>query len=241
MNDYPTQPKGPMTLKQALVGEFREYADQIISVAGKTLTTDQLIYASKEDLYSTCLFPLNLGKIPANSQQQVHRVPFGQAGQGFTNALTFSETNNPWGSRAQGNEAYIAFGVGFDFYATSGAGSFDPIPLQDLNDLALAQDLDWGLQIGGGPFRVQGLLGRFPYGSGLYAAGIDAAGNAGPQNGGPNVPVRKQATPLVFSPNIDTLITIGVGGGALGTFVQAGANAIAVRCYLTGFRITLPA
>ena len=252
-----------MTLDQVLVGELAPYANQVLSVAGKTVATNQILYASQEDLWSTCGIVLAGGNVPANVEQRLYQLEAGQTGQGFTVGLSQAETNSPWGSRAQGNETYLCYSIGFEFYATSGVGSLAPIPISSVTDIAtLGQNLFWSLQMGGGPERAMGLLGQYPWGAGAYAASsmaIDSAipqvpivttaaavatgfRDGGAQNGGPNVPQRKRATFLPFPPNIDVIIKIKSGSSALnlsGQFV--GTEAIAVKACMRGFRVTLPA
>lgn len=256
-----------MTLDKVLTGELAPYADQIVSVAGKTLATNQIMYASQEDLWSTCGFGLVGGALPANSNQRVYQLQAGETGQGFTVGLSTSETNSPWGSRAQGNETYLAYGIGFEFYSTTGVGSLAPIALASITDVQLlAMNLFWTLQVGGGPERAMGLLGQYPYGAGAFAGatatGLINAGlpvdapavgtavannltlfrDAGAQNGGPNVPMRKRAAFLPFPPNIDLIIRIQSGSSALNLGPQfVGTEAIAVKAYMRGFRVTLPA
>lgn len=254
-----------MTLDQVLVGDLAPYAQQVVSVAGKTIATNQILYASQEDLWSTCGLPLVGGNVPANAEQRLYQLEAGQTGQGFTVGLSQAETNSPWGSRAQGNETYLCYSIGFEFYSTTGVGSLAPVPISSITDIqTLGQNLFWTLQMGGGPERAMGLLGQYPWGAGAYAAsvyGVDAttpqvpgsvttsAGavstgfrDGGAQNGGPNVPQRKRATFLPFPPNIDVIIKIKSGSSALNLGPQfTGTEVIAVKACMRGFRVTLPA
>ena len=253
-----------MTLDQVLVGELAPYAQQVVSVAGKTIATNQILYASQEDLWSTCGLPLVGGNVPANAEQRLYQLEAGQTGQGFTVGLSQAETNSPWGSRAQGNETYLCYSIGFEFYSTTGVGSLAPVPISSITDIqTLGQNLLWTLQMGGGPERAMGLLGQYPWGAGAYAASTFAVAVADPQipvvgtavanatngfrdggaqNGGPNVPQRKRATFLPFPPNIDVIIKIKSGSSALNLGPQfSGTEAIAVKACMRGFRVTLPA
>jgi len=60
-------------------------------------------------LYSTHAFPLNTAL--ANSNNRVFTTPLGQNGQGFTTALTKTETNLKEGGRIPSGQAYDVYGV----------------------------------------------------------------------------------------------------------------------------------
>ena len=234
--------------------ELRDYADQVIEVAGKAFTVKDLVYVNQEDFYSTCGFvPDSNGLLAANSQSRLWQAPIGSAGQGFTTPLTVSETNNTVGSRFGGNELLLTYAVGFEFAVLTSASNLIPTTdrLFDQDIRNLGMGLSWSLQIGSGISRVQGVLGQFPYGAGAYigaATAIDSDLTAlttavyAAQNGGPNVPARKRSSLLVFPPNIDINITI-----ANGTAIQLddtagtwGSKVIAVRGNMRAFRFTVP-
>lgn len=218
--------------------ELRDFAALPLSVAGKTIALGDLVYASQEDRWSTCGFPIVSTAIAANSKQRIFQNNIGEVGQGFTVAATETETNNENGSRFQGNEVYVATGLGYQFYSTTGANSLLNTPIAEIADvLKLADGLYWTHKVGAGPERKIGSLSQFPYGAGVYAPGILSGNDAGAQNGGPNVPMRKFAMPMVFPPNIEVVLNV-----ACGTAVDAltATGLIAVRAYLRGYRFTLP-
>ena len=233
--------------------ELRDYADQVIEVAGKAFTVKELVYVNQEDFYSTCAFvPNGTGIIAANSQQRLWQTPVNSAGQGFTGALTTSETNNTVGSRFGGNELLLTYAVGFEFYVATSVS--DPAPvnqrLLDTDVKSLGMGFTWSLQIGSGISRIQGVLGQYPYGAGVYiGAGTAIATNVDPiafaaQNGGPNVPVRKRSSLLAFPPNIDLNITIANGSAIqlsdLPDSNWNNAKVLAVRGNMRSFRFTVP-
>lgn len=233
--------------------ELRDYADQVIEVAGKAFTVKDLVYVNQEDFYSTgCFTPSSAGVIAANSNIRMWQTPVNSAGQGFTAPLTLSETNNTVGSRFGGNELLLVYSVGYEFATATSAANPAPLTqrLLDSDVKNLGLNLFWSLQIGSGISRVQGVLGQYPYGAGAYigaataaAADVDQVAYAA-QNGGPNVPARKRSSLLAFPPNID--ININIGNGSAITLVDLpssswdGTKVLTVRGNMRAFRFTVP-
>lgn len=241
---------------------LQPYADQVISVAGKTIAVRDLVYVSQEDLFSAGYAAVASNAVAANTSVRLFQIKPGETGQGWTAGVDAAVTNNENGDRFQGNEIYLATGIGFEFMASTGATSFQFLPLTSIRDVqTVGNTFQWSLQIGSGPSRVKGKLAQYPYGAGGYAVGTITAATggtlsntadnytgAGAQNGGPNVPMRKFDSPLVFPPNIDVKISVANGAAAslvtslIGT--AAGTSAVGglvIIGYLRGFRMTLPA
>lgn len=242
------------------------YADQIISVAGKTLAVKDLVYSSQEDIYGVCAFAKTAGVVNANQSQEMFSLKPGDIGQGFTVAATLSETNNTNGTKFQGNELYLATGIGFDWYMAKSAA--DPTPLvlgyQDVLTASATNPLtSWDMKalgfnffvsvlIGSGTERVYGNIGQYPIGSQTFDGGIAAGSGDGgsfqfaskmyevsPANGGPNCPMRDLTSPLVFPPNIDFHIYVA-NKTAVDVLNNSSTPVVACRGVLRGFRMTLP-
>lgn len=241
---------------------LQPYADQVVSVAGKTIAVRDLVYVSQEDLYSACFNTVASNAVAANTSTRLFQIKPGEIGQGWTAGVDQAVTNNENGDRFQGNEIFLATGIGFEFMASTGSTSFQFLPLTSIRDVqTVGNTYQWSLQIGSGPVRTKGKLLQYPYGAGAYAAGTITAATvetlsntadnytgAGAQNGGPNVPMRRFDSPLVFPPNID--VKISVFNGAAATLVTsligtaAGTSAVGglvIIGNLRGFRMTLPA
>lgn len=234
--------------------ELRDYADQVVEVAGKAFTVKELVYVNQEDFYSTGgLVPDSNGLIAANSQFRLWQTPIGSAGQGFTAPMTVSETNNTQGSRFGGNELLLVYSVGFEFAVLTSVSSLIPTTdrLFDQDIRNLGMGLSWSLQIGSGISRVQGVLGQYPYGAGAYigaATAIDTdlttltTAVYAAQNGGPNVPARKRSSLLAFPPNIEININVQNGSAIQldDTAATWGSKVLAVRGNMRAFRFTVP-
>lgn len=240
---------------------LQPYADQIISVAGKTIAIGSLVYVSQEDLFSAAFATVTSNAVAANTSVRLFQLKPGETGQGWTAGVDSFVTNNENGDRFQGNEIYLATGIGFEFMASTGSTSFQALPLTSVEDVqTLGNTFNWALQIGSGPERIKGKLAKYPFGSGPYqAAALTMATGAtinsatadyagyGVSNGGPNVPMRRFDSPLVFPPNID--VKISIKNGAAATLVKsrvdhvggAAVGGVVVIGYMMGFRMTLPA
>lgn len=238
---------------------LQDYAEQVISVAGKTIAVKDLLYVSQEDMYSAAYMTVTSQAVAANTSVRVFQIKPGQTGQGWTSGVDNAVTNNENGDRFQGNEIYLSTGIGFDWMASTGTTSFQFLPITTTKDIqSLGQTFQWTWQVGSGPERIKGKLIQYPYGAGAFGVGVTMAtgitvgsatvghGTFANSNGGPNVPMRKFDTPLIFPPNIDC--KINVKNGSAGTTVlstvddYAGAAIGGVVCiaYMKGFRMTLP-
>jgi len=233
--------------------ELQEYANQVINVGGNDFTVKDLTYISQEDIFSTsCVVPGSTGLVAANSTVRMWQTQIGQSGQGFTQPLTKSDTNNTWGVRFGGNEMLLVPSFAFDFYVVTSAANSAPLAqrLTDLDIRNLGLSFNWSLQIGSGNERVQGMLLQYPFGSGAYigAAIGDSASGQSPtvfaaQNGGPNVPARRRSTLTVIPPSIDLNITLSTGVGIQLVDTPEswdGTKAIAIRGNMRAFRFTVP-
>jgi hypothetical protein len=241
---------------------LQHYAGQIISVAGKTVAVDSLLYSSQEDYYTECAFTFGGTStiVAANQSQRLFQAAPGSAGQGWTSALTTSQTNATNGSKFEGNELYLVTHIGFDWHMATSASDPTPIikyvdldtgaagmPLSGSDMLGLGLEFFWTLQTGGGPERVMGSILSWPgSSSSVYMGGLAGSfaaasiAEAAPSNGGPNCPMRMLGEPIVFNPNIDTVIKAGNTTPVKILSTDTG-NVIALRCTAHGFRMTLPA
>lgn len=244
--------------------DLSPFAEQIISVAGRTVATKDLVFQSTEDSYSTCFFDIVSGTGQVTGQSAgLFSVGVGKIGQGSLVPLTLSQTNlqtNPY----SGNDIYLATHIGFEWYMAVSKSDLTPVshfidvslpgpslPLTSYDIKALNEAFFWDFQVGAGPTRVRGNIGQYPYGAGIYTAGLALADNGlevadtlyeqPPQNGGPNcAPRTLEGGPIVFPPTIQVNINVQQRRNVF--IANDGMNemVIALRCNLRGARMTLP-
>jgi len=237
---------GAEHLSKDIYTELAPYADMVVD-QGRGVTIQDLTFASMEDYWSTGAIAASSGELTSNSTVELFTKNIGESGQGFTAALTSSETNNKNGNRQPSNEVYIGLAAGFQVYYTSGVGSLDPeffIQPEDIGKIGLATS--WTLTVGNSIERRLGTVLEYPAGSGPYA---DLAGYGGATpnaavgaavNGAPWCGKRKLAIPVVFPPNIQVALKLEVGSGSGALAALSGTEAICFRMTFRGFRMTLP-
>ena len=238
--------------------DLAPYASMIVD-QGKGVTVSDLAFASAQDYWSTCAVAVNgstAGLIDANSEENLFEKKIGDTGQGFTAALTISQTNNVNGDRMPANQVYVGLKAGFNLYHLNDVGTLSAYKLFDVpQDLAaVADNFCWSLNVGDGIKREIGSLLSFPHGcgvdSGTQGQFITAAGagagipnTQGAQNGGPLVEMRKLPLPVIFPPNIKVAITAKCGNTftLTSTTFWAVSDAVAIEMTFRGYMMTLPA
>ena len=190
-------------------------------------------------LYSTHAFPL--GTALANSNNRVFTTPLGQNGQGFTTALTKTETNLKEGGRIPSGQAYDVYGVACQVLGadnTAGlAGQMDEpfndnvATIQTLQNIVTNGTLAWDFTqtvVDICPIMLAGA------GGGLYGAISSTAGNTpiGAMNNG-NGGIWMYRKHPVALPGATTFAVV-IGFGSRAAPIPAGEGA-AVRIVLLGY------
>lgn len=200
----------------------------------------------EQSLWSTQLFA-GAGVV-ASTTNRVFTTPLGQTGQGFTNALTISETNLKEGGRVPSGVAYDVFGIGTQFLASTGDDDTGGATLSvAINSDGLVGNvlniqnnctLSWDFtqtQVDICPLNMAGA------GAGLFgtiagaggAAANDFVGSA--QNGNGSIWLyRKHPVALPGNSTFSIQLRFGSRAAAL-TNVAGGGGAIAVRTVLMGY------
>jgi hypothetical protein len=249
--------------QKTLYSELRPFADMMID-QGRGVTVSDLTFASAEDRYSTSYIPLTNGTsaggtsvtLPAGSVVKFMQKNIGEAGQGFTAALTVGETNNTNGDRQPSNQVYIATHLGFKVYGTARASSLDEITIEDQATMAkICGNTTWSLTVGDGIKRTLGTVLEYPAGSGptgfVALSSTTAVLSSFANNGAADCEQkRKLPIPIVFPPNIQVDLELKTGAAqtfnnnvlaATSVNGQGGFGGIAFKATFKGFRMTMPA
>jgi hypothetical protein len=190
-------------------------------------------------LYSTLALPA--GTALANSQNRIFTAPLGQSGQGFTTALTKTETNLKEGGRIPSGQAYDVYGVATQILGadnTAGlAGQLDEpfndtvATVQSLQNIVSNGVLSWDFTqtvVDICPIMLAGA------GGGVFGAiSQNAAGaNSGAMNNGNGGIWMYRKHPVALPGN--TTFAILVQFGSRAAAIPAGFG-VAIRVVLLGY------
>jgi len=192
-------------------------------------------------LYSTFAFAQNTAL--ANSQNRVFATPLGQNGQGFTQALTRTETNLKEGGRIPSGQAYDVYGVagqiigGDAVVGVAGPGTLDEpfndnvATVQSLQNIINTAVLQWDFTqtvVDICPIMLAGA------GGGNYGAiAQNAAGaNSGAMNNGNGGIWMYRRNPVALPGNTTFAVLITFGSRAAP--IPAGFS-VSVRVVLLGY------
>ncbi len=194
----------------------------------------------EQTVYSTQMHQPGAGGLAiANSQFRLFTTPLGQVGQGFTNALTISETNQKEGGRVPSGVAYDVFGIACQIFETSantdatgnyGATIDDQASIQQLVNIQNSGVLSWDFtqtQIDIAPIELIGA------GGGAFGAvSQNAAGaNSGQMNNGAGSVFLYRKHPVALPGSSTFSILLRYGSRAAGI----ANNCVCVRVVLLGY------
>lgn len=237
--------------------ELAPFAAMVVDQS-RGVTVGDLMFASAQDFWSTCVIPINAataGQIDANSEAQLFYANVGQTGQGFTTALTISQTNNKNGDRMPANQVYIGLKLGFEAYRLNSVSDLSNVQLFTRSDdlYAVMSNFVWSLNVGDGIKRDISALVDYPGGSGIYsassqpnppvAAGAFRALEYGVQSGGPLRDMKALPLPVIFPPNIAVDIRVKCGNSFTlnDTTFWTTSDGVAIKAKFRGYMMTLPA
>jgi hypothetical protein len=229
-----------------------------MTVAPNGVTVGDLNFVVAQTQWSTALQRVAVADtIPADVNLDLFQAAQGDPGQGFTTALTRSQTS--WKDsqgRLPANQVFIATSCGFQIFrrdTSSTVANATEITIPKLSAVhAIGRNLSWEVTIGDGITRNYGSLIDFAGYGAQYSVSNPASANdfsSTAMLGDPNSRGRKLRIPLVFPPNIS--VRIKVRGGNLFTVDPTGALApnvatlpadsfVAVRQFLHGYLCTMP-
>lgn len=253
---------------EAAFQELKPYLKMTVAPNGVTIGDLNFVVAMTH--HSTALQAIAAGNtLPADMVLDLFQGAQGDVAQGFTTALTRSQTS--WldtGGRLPANQVFIATSCGFQVFrrsvATTGVTNVEALIPKVSAVEAIGRNLSWDVTIGDGITRNYGPLGNF----GGFASNYELPNynqsvttNAGPpisvatvtgnvdggfpRLGSPCDQGRKLRIPLVFPPNIGVRIRVRNGvaftvdDGADGTDPLP-TTFLAVRQYLHGYLCTMP-
>lgn len=227
-----------------------------MTVAPNGVTIGDLNFVVAQTQWSTALQSIAVAQtVPADVNLDLFQAARGDVGQGFTTALTRSQTSwQDTQGRLPANQVFIATSCGFQIFrrdtaSTTATANEDLVPkLSAVN--AIGRNLSWQVTIGDGITRNYGSLLDFGGFGAQYAVPNPAAVNdfsVGAYMGEPDSKGRKLRIPLVFPPNISVRIKVR-GGNAFVVDDVTGAGGdtlaantfLAVRQYLHGYLCTMP-
>ena len=233
--------------------DLKPYLRMTVSPNGVTIGDLNFVVAQTQ--WSTALQSIAVANtVPADVNLDLFQAARGDVGQGFTTALTRSQTSwQDTQGRLPANQVFIATSCAFqifrrDIASTTSAAVEDLVPkLSAVN--AIGRNLSWQVTIGDGITRNYGSLLDFGGFGAQYAVPNPAAINEFCVNaymGEPDSKGRKLRIPLVFPPNISVRIKVR-GGNAFAVEDVSGAGGqtldttfLAVRQYLHGYLCTMP-
>lgn len=226
-----------------------------MTVAPNGVTIGDLNFVVAQTQWSTALQTIAANDtIPADVNLELFQAARGDVGQGFTTALTRSQTSwQDTGGRLPANQVFIATSCAFQIFrrstgSTTATATEDLIPkLSAVN--AIGRNLSWQVTIGDGITRNYGSLIDFGGFGAQYAVPNTAAANeysVGAYLGEPDSKGRKLRIPLVFPPNINVRIRVRGGNAFAVEDISGGVGDtlpttfLAVRQYLHGYLCTMP-
>jgi hypothetical protein len=227
-----------------------------MAVAPNGVTIGDLSFVCAQSQWSSALLtpttvagPPVIATFAADQVANLFQVAQGQTGQGFTNALTRSETS--WldaDGKMPANQVFIATRAWFQVFARSTADTTATgavlSPLASVAAAsAIAQQFSWFVNVGDGIERPYGTLLDYAGGAPVYApanpsqlpssAGAVQLGQPGDQFG------RQLRIPLIFPPNVPVRIQAR-SGGAFDVALAANPTNIVIKQTLYGFLCTSP-
>jgi hypothetical protein len=238
----------------AAFAELKPYLK--MTVAPNGVTVGDLNFVVSQTQWSTALQAIATDDtVPADVNLDLFQAARGDVGQGFTTALTRSQTSwQDTGGRLPANQVFIATSCGFQIFRRDVASTTancieDTIPkLSAVN--AIGRNLSWQVTIGDGITRNYGSLLDFGGYGAQWGVPNPAAANdfsVGCFMGDPDSKGRKLRIPLVFPPNISVRIKVRGGNqflvddvSAAATHTLNGGSFLAVRQYLHGYLCTMP-
>jgi hypothetical protein len=260
----------PMAIKDdAAFQELKPYLRMTVAPNGVTIGDLNFVVAQTQ--WSTAIQSIaTANTIPADVNLDLFQAAQGDIGQGFSTALTRSQTS--WldsQGRLPANQVFIATSCGFQLFKRVPVAGSDPakttvnveeVLLPKLSAVnAIGRNLSWEVTIGDGITRNYGALIDFPGYGGQYgvvnpsvppvqAADPNAIGfSQGAMLGDPDDRGRKLRIPLVFPPNISVRIKVRGGNKfAVDDVTQSDKDTLgitevlAVRQYLHGYLCTMP-
>jgi hypothetical protein len=233
-------------MQNHILEQLAPYASMIVPEVPGDVRLNQLVYANQQDLVSTGLIPVTAGVISANSIVQLYSAALpGDVGQGFTTAVTLSQSNSLFNKgAAPKNQVYIATSFGFQIFACSSADADPSQPITENlltpNSLfSFATNFSWDLTIGRGNVRTISTLLDRPACSGAWAASGDQGGGYGAQNGTPGCEMTRLVIPVVFPPLVNVDIQAACGSSFVVTDTGF-TGFIGIRAIFAGALMTLP-
>jgi len=233
-----------------------------MTVAPNGVTVGDLNFVVAQTQWSTNLITIAANNVvPADINADLFQAAQGDVGQGFTTALTRTQTS--WldsQGRLPANQVFIATSCGFQVFTTDTTSTTATVTSNMVRSQhalqAIGSYLSWDVTVGDGITRNYGDIGSFGgYGGTYVAAPADrpaavAAGTIGSmaaQLGDPCCHGRNLPIPLVFPPNISVKIklksgtALNVGTDSAGNnILAAGTDFLAVKQYLHGYLCTMP-
>lgn len=234
-----------------------------MTVAPNGVTIGDLNFVVAQTQWSTALQSILVdNQVPADVNLDLFQAARGDVGQGFTTALTRSQTSwQDTAGRLPANQVFIATSCGFQIFRRSTASTTataTEVLLPKLSATnAIGRNLSWQVTIGDGITRSYGSLIDFAgYGAqygvpntpDVTAAAPVVGFSVGAMLGEPDCKGRKLRIPLVFPPNISVRIKVRGGNAfAVDDVSVAGQNTLtatttflAVRQFLHGYLCTMP-
>jgi hypothetical protein len=224
-----------------------------MAVAPNGVTVGDLAFVCAQSQWSSAAFAPTIAgtvvTVAADTKVDLFQVAQGQTGQGFTNALTRSETS--WldsDGKMPANQVFIATRSWFQVFARSSLDT--TVTAATVNPLAnvggahaIAQQFSWDVNVGDGISRPYGTLLDYAGGASVYSpanpsgtasvAGAVQLGQPGDQFG------RAMRIPLIFPPNIPVRISAKCGQ-AFDVHLAVSPINIVIKQYLYGFLCTTP-